>query len=255
MRPEVAASLEAGLAVDWSAPAQVGAFMSTRAGGRSMGPWTGWNLGDHVGDDAQTVAAHRAFFGQTIGARPVWLRQVHGVRVVDAACVPASVTVQADAAWTAVQGVACTVQVADCLPVLLAAGNGRAVGAAHAGWRGLAGGVVEATVDAVAAAARCTPSELHAWLGPCIGPAQFEVGADVFEALGGGAAFAPRTHPDGRPRWLADLPAVARARLASVGVQRVSGGQWCTVSDPDRFYSFRRDGVTGRMAAAIWLRD
>ncbi len=255
MPSEAARAPGAGLAVEWEAPARVGAFMSTRAGGRSTGPWAGWNLGDHVGDDARTVAEHRAVFGRTIGARPVWLRQVHGTRAVDAAAIPESGTVQADAAWTAVAGVACTVQVADCLPVLLAAGNGRAVGAAHAGWRGLAGGVVEAAVEAVAAAARCLPRELHAWLGPCIGPGQFEVGADVFEAFGGGAAFVPRQHPDGRPRWLADLPALARARLARIGVTRVSGGPWCTVEDVARFYSFRRDGVTGRMAAAIWLRD
>ena len=255
MRPEVALAPGPGLAVGWAAPAQVGAFMSTRVGGRSTGPWAGWNLGDHVGDDAQTVAEHRAAFGRAIAARPVWLRQVHGVRAIEAASVPDSGMVQADAAWTAAPGVACTVQVADCLPVLLAAGKGRAVGAAHAGWRGLAGGVVEAAVDAVAIAAGCARSELHAWLGPCIGPGQFEVGADVFEAFGGGTAFAPCTHPDGRPRWLADLPALARARLTRAGVERVSGGQWCTVSDTARFYSFRRDGVTGRMAAAIWLRD
>ena len=255
MRPEAAGLPAAGVPVDWAAPSRVGAFMSTRTGGCSTGPWAGWNLGDHVGDDARTVAGHRAAFAHAIGARPAWLRQVHGTRVVDAATVPAAGAVEADAAWVSVPGIACAVLVADCLPVLLAADNGGAVGAAHAGWRGLAGGVVEATVDAVATAAGCAPSALHAWLGPCIGPQAFEVGADVLEALGDGPAFERRAHPDGRPRWMADLPALARGRLARAGVTRVSGGQWCTVGDAARFYSFRRDGVTGRMAAAVWLRD
>jgi len=253
MRPESATWASPGLAVAWAAPACVGAFMSTREGGHSRGPWAGWNLGDHVGDDALAVQDHRAEFARVLGARPVWLRQVHGVRVVDVARA-AGETPQADAAFSAEPGVACVVQVADCLPLLLAADNGRAVGAAHAGWRGLASGVVEAAVVAVAQAAGCEPSGLHAWLGPCIGPSHFEVGADVVEAFGGGGHFQPRAHPDGRPRWLADLPALARQRLALAGVARVSGGRWCTVSEPARFYSFRRDGVTGRMAAAVWLR-
>jgi YfiH family protein len=253
MRPEAAGPAGPGLAVEWAAPARVGAFMSTREGGRSLGPWAGWNLGDHVGDDAQAVADHRAAFARVLGARPAWLRQVHGVRVVDAARATSGAE-PADAAFAVEPGVACTVQVADCLPVLLAAANGRAVGAAHAGWRGLAGGVVEAAVQAVAEAAGCGPSGLHAWLGPCIGPRHFEVGADVVEAFRGGEHFQPRAHPDGRPRWLADLPALARARLTDAGVAQVSGGQWCTVSEPARFYSYRRDGATGRMAAAVWLR-
>jgi YfiH family protein len=183
----------------------------------------------------------------------VWLRQVHGRVVIDAAQ-GGTQELEADGAWTDRPGVACTVQVADCLPVLLAAANGRAVGAAHAGWRGLAAGVVEATLQAVTRAAGCVASEVHAWLGPCIGPQHFEVGAEVFEAFGGGSAFAPRAHPDGLPRWLADLPALARERLAAHGVIAVSGGHWCTVSDADSFYSYRRDGITGRMAAAVWLR-
>jgi YfiH family protein len=242
-----------GLPVAWGAPRQVGAFMSTREGGHSSGPWTGWNLGDRVGDDPAIVSAHRERFAQALGARPVWLRQVHGCVVVEAARAGPQEPV-ADGAWTDQPGVACTVQVADCLPVLMAAGNGRAVGAAHAGWRGLAAGVVEATLQALTRAAGCPASQVHAWLGPCIGLQHFEVGADVFEAFGGGPAFVPRSHPDGRPRWLADLPALARGRLAALGVLEVSGGHWCTVADSRRFYSYRRDGVTGRMAAAVWLR-
>jgi YfiH family protein len=242
-----------GLAVDWDAPACVGAFMSTRLGGRSRWPWAGWNLGDHVGDEVATVSENRRAFERRLGVRPVWLRQTHGVSVVDAAAVGPEPP-QADAAFATVPGVACTVQVADCLPVLLAAPNGAAVGAAHAGWRGLAGGVVEAAVEAVCRAAACRPGELHAWLGPCIGPDHFEVGVDVVDAFGAGDAFVSRAHPDGRPRWLADLPALARARLARVGVLRVHGGAWCTVSDAGQFFSYRRDGITGRMAAAVWLR-
>ena len=156
---------------------------------------------------------------------------------------------------------ACTVQVADCLPVLFAAPGGRAVGAAHAGWRGLAGGVVEATVDAVCAAAGCSPSDLDAWLGACIGPQHFEVGADVLDAFGAlpdnahqsASAARSRFRPSRPDKWLADLPRLARDRLAAAGVARISGGSWCTVADASRFFSYRRDGITGRMAAAVWI--
>ena len=146
--------------------------------------------------------------------------------------------------------------VADCLPVLFAAPGARGVGAAHAGWRGLAAGVLEATVQALCDAAGCAPQELSAWLGPCIGPRQFEVGADVLDAFGPAADrhFQLRPRADGAPRWLADLPALARDRLQAAGVARISGGAWCTVEEPSRFFSFRRDRVTGRMAAAVWLR-
>jgi YfiH family protein len=151
--------------------------------------------------------------------------------------------------------VACVVQVADCLPVLMAAANGRAVGAAHAGWRGLAAGVLERTAEAVARAAGCEPSALACWLGPCIGPRQFEVGADVLQAFGADRRFfTPRPRPDGQSRWLADLPGLARQRLLALGLHQVAGGHWCTVETPSDFFSFRRDGVTGRMAAAVWLR-
>jgi polyphenol oxidase len=148
------------------------------------------------------------------------------------------------------------VLVADCLPVLLAAPQARGVGAAHAGWRGLAGGVLEATVQALCDATRCEPGELQAWLGPCIGPRQFEVGADVLAAFGTASAarFVPRARADGSMRWLADLPGLARDRLHGAGVRQVSGGAWCTVEDGSRFFSFRRDGVTGRMAAAVCIR-
>ncbi len=166
----------------------------------------------------------------------------------------------ADASWTCEPGVACTVLVSDCLPVLLAAPQARAVGAAHAGWRGLSAGVVEHCARAVCDAASCEPHELVAWLGPCIGPDAFEVGADVLMAFGVEPPAASRERfryqprADGDPRWRADLAGLARDRLAALGVRRVSGGTWCTVQDRSRFFSFRRDGVTGRMAAAVWIR-
>ena len=177
--------------MDWELPTQVGARMSTRHGGVSLGPFDSLNLGDHVGDDPAAVAANRAAWaGRLEGARPLWMRQVHGSEVVNAVeAVQAAVSPQADGCWTAEPGIACVVQVADCLPVLVAALNGRAVGAAHAGWRGLAAGVVERTAVAVARAAGCGLEDLSCWLGPCIGPRQFEVGPDVVEAFGGRCAL------------------------------------------------------------------
>jgi YfiH family protein len=252
---------------DWLAPewriAGVGALMTTRAGGLSEGRYASMNVGTAVGDDPRAVAANRLRLAEATGAAPVFLRQVHGRRVVRLAADDAAAGApvhEADAAVTSVPGVACIVQAADCLPVLLAAPGGSAVGIAHAGWRGLAAGVVEASVDAVCDAAACAPAELSAWLGACIGPDAFEVGADVL------AAFAvdpePRETSDVRHfrarsggKWLADLAGLARDRLAAAGVWRVAGGQWCTVSDRERFFSYRRDGTTGRMAAAIWIHS
>jgi hypothetical protein len=194
-----------------------------------------------------------------MGAAPVFLRQVHGARVVriDAAdAAPGAPIHEADAAVTSASGIACVVQAADCLPVLLAAPGARAVAAAHAGWRGLAAGVVRAAVEAVCAAGSCRPGELVAWLGPCIGPAAFEVGADVLDAFAASPAAGPdgtRFRPRGGAKWLADLAGLARDQLALAGVAEVSGGAWCTVADASRFFSFRRDGVTGRMAGAVWI--
>jgi YfiH family protein len=245
----------------WPAVPQVGALMSTRAGGVSIAPWDSLNLGIAVGDDPAAVAENRRRFVAATGAQPLWLQQVHGNRVVRASAALATVELaQADAAWTDEPGVACVVQVADCLPVLMAAPEGRAVAAAHAGWRGLAGGVVEAALSAVCMAAGCAPRDIAVWLGPCIGPRQFEVGADVLQAFGqlpmqaDPLRFVARATADGVPRWLANLPQLARDRLLFAGVQQVSGGGWCTVEDRARFFSYRRDGVTGRLAAAVWIR-
>jgi len=241
-------------------PSQVGAVMTTRCGGASVPPWDSMNLGSGVGDCAETVARNRRGFEQAIAAAPVFLQQVHGAHVVNVGGAwPHAVPQAADASVTTEPGVACTVLVADCLPLLFAAPEGRAVAAAHAGWRGLAAGVVEATLRALCEAGKCGPSDVRVWLGACIGPRQFEVGADVLQAFGTDPArtdapcFAPR--PGGvAGKWLADLPLLARDRLCAAGVGAVSGGAWCTVEERSRFFSYRRDGVTGRMAAAIWIR-
>jgi YfiH family protein len=241
---------------DWTVDGRIGALMSTRAGGVSLAPYDSLNLGRSSGDTAEAVAENRRRFEAAVGAELVFLAQVHGARVLRLPAV-ATARQEADAAIATEPGQACTVMVADCMPVLFAAPAARGVGAAHAGWRGLAGGVLEATVSALCEAAACAPEDLTAWLGPCIGPRQFEVGPDVLEAFGGRSAvhFVARARADGSMRWLADLPGLARDRLAAAGLRRVSGGTWCTVEDASRFFSFRRDRVTGRMAAAVWIRS
>lgn len=244
-----------GLPVEWAAPPAVGACMSTREGGCSAGPYAALNLGSHVGDVPEDVARNRATLASaTAPAQPHWLNQVHGARVVEVSCATLAAQPEADAVWARVPGVACCVLVADCLPVLLACREARVVAAVHAGWRGLAAGVLEATLTRLGAEAGCPPDRLVAWLGPCIGPRRFEVGEEVVQALGGGPRFTPQGVRDGRARWLADLAGLARDRLQAAGVGSVAGGAWCTVEDPSRFFSYRRDGRTGRMAAAVWLR-
>lgn len=239
--------------------AGVAGLMTTREGGRSAPPFDSFNLRSALGDDDQAVAGHHALLRAWTGATPVWLRQVHGARVVllqRSDATPGAPVHEADASVSTEPGLACAVQVADCLPVLMAA-RGRAVAAAHAGWRGLALGVVEATLSALCEAADCGPGEVEAWLGPCIGPAQFEVGTDVLVAFGAaearpGARFVPRG-VDRPGKWLADLPGLATDRLRAAGVQRITGAGRCTVEERSRFFSFRRDGLTGRMAALVWL--
>ena len=244
------------LVPDWDAPG-VGAVMTTRAGGTSAAPFDSMNLRDGLGDDPAAVAANQRRLQQAIGAAPVWLKQVHSAIVVElspASSGPDAPVYSADASFTTAPGVVCAVQVADCLPVLFAAPGGRGVAAAHAGWRGLAGGVLETSIDALCAAAGCEPGQLQAWLGACIGPRRFEVGPDVLEAFGADPyGESPAFVPFKPGKWHADLPALARARLRAAGVQAIAGGSWCTVEAPSRFFSFRRDGVTGRMAAAVWI--
>ena len=233
---------------DWPAPRGVRALSTTRAGGVSGAPWQGFNLGDHVGDDPQAVARNRALLRRELPAEPLWLKQVHGTRCVDAA--QAAPGTEADASFTRERGVVCAVLVADCLPVLLCDDEATVVGAAHAGWRGLAAGVVEATVGAMA-----LPGErLMAWLGPAIGPRAFEVGGEVrecFLAVDAAAAEAFVAAPGGK--WLCDIALLARQRLSSLGIRRIASADSCTVGDSMRSFSYRRDGVTGRMASLVWL--
>jgi len=237
---------------DWPAPANVRALITTRrggpGGGASRGVYAGLNLGDRVGDEAAAVAQNRALLRGHLPGEPVWLRQVHGTRVVEA--VPGSAGEEADAAVAREPGRVCAVLTADCLPVLLADDAGTVVAVAHAGWRGLAAGVIESAVRAIGA----SPPSLLAYLGPAIGGAAYEVGADVRDAFltqdaGAEGAFVAR----GNGKYLADLYRLARERLTRLGCTRVYGGRLCTYSEPARFYSFRRDGVTGRMASLIWI--
>lgn len=233
---------------EWPAPPSVRAFFTTRNGGISRGAYASLNLGTHVADDSQAVAANRERVGQRLPAEPCWLEQVHGTAVVRA---DAPATRTADAAVTEAAGAVCVVMVADCLPVLLCARDGSVVGAAHAGWRGLVGGVLEAAIHAM----NRSPSELLAWLGPAIGPQAFEVGPDVREAfLKVDPANAVAFVAGAGDRWMADLFALARRRLVAAGLApaAIFGGGVCTVSDPERFFSYRRDGRTGRMGAFIW---
>jgi len=240
---------------DWDAPPQVRALTTTRAGGVSNGPYHSLNLAGHVGDDPVLVARNRARLRSAVGlpAEPAWLEQVHGCgvcRLGDAGAGTDAARRRADAAVAAGPGGVCAVLTADCLPVLLCSDDGSVVAAAHAGWRGLLDGVVEA---AVAGMAR-PPQRLMAWLGPAIGPDAFEVGDEVRAAFcermpGAEAAFRPS--PAGR--WLGDLYELARRRLDAAGVGRVAGGGLCTHEDSARFFSYRRDGVTGRMASLIWI--
>jgi len=240
------------------ADGRVGALMSTREGGQSDGPFASMNLGTAVGDLPERVAANRARFAVACSAAPVFLRQVHGRRVVRigaADALPEAPPHEADASLTTERGVACTVQVADCLPVLFAAPLGRGVAASHAGWRGLAAGVLEATVAGLCEAADCRPRDLDAWLGVCIGPRAFEVGEDVLEAfaVAPGGPSIRRFRPTEPGKWLADLAGLAQDRLATAGVMRVSAAAGCAFEDASRFFSYRRDRVTGRMAAAVWI--
>jgi len=236
---------------DWPAPDRVRAVTTTRPGGVSQSPYASLNLAAHVGDNPLAVVENRRRLRQRLNlpAEPRWLQQVHGTGVVDAATRDEQPL--ADASFSRCSGVVCAVLTADCLPVLMCVRDGSAVAAAHAGWRGLSAGVLEATVTALG----CDPQQLLVWLGPAIGAAVFEVGADVRETFvkthpSAAAAFV--VQPDGR--WLADLYQLARIRLQAIGIPVIYGGGFCTYTDQARFYSFRHDRVTGRMASLIWLQ-
>ena len=235
---------------EWAAPGNVRAFVTTRCGGVSAGAYANLNLGLHVGDDATAVKRNREIVAALLPQDPCWLEQVHGIEVADADVVPGdAVPPRADAAVALQPGSVCAVMTADCLPVLLCDAAGTVVAAAHAGWRGLVSGVLEATVVRMA----CAPASVIAWLGPAIGPTHFEVGDEVreqFVAVDAAAASA-FVRGNARGKWMADLYALARLRLAAAGVMQVSGGTMCTYEDQARFFSYRRDGTTGRFATLI----
>ncbi len=232
---------------DWPAPAGVKACVTTRAGGVSVAPFDSLNLGDHVEDSLEAVLENRRRLTDAFNIQPAWLRQVHGVVVVEA---DPGRTAEADGSWTSTPGIACTSMTADCLPALFCNRAGTRVAAAHAGWRGLAAGVLEAAFESLDA----EPGEVLVWLGPAIGPQAFEVGPEVREAFMQQLpetieAFVPSQNPG---KFMADIYQLARLRLAARGVTAVYGGGFCTVTDP-RFYSYRRSPCTGRFASLIWL--
>ncbi|MEI8117959.1 MAG: peptidoglycan editing factor PgeF [Methylophilaceae bacterium] len=238
---------------NWPAPANVKALQTTRVGGVSVWPYASLNLGAHVGDNHVFVEHNRQLLAPYLPSSPVWINQVHGIEVINAS---SSRGLQdADASYSTLANVVCATMTADCLPVLLCDTKGTVVAAVHAGWRGLCDGVIEAAVHEMAVPA----SEVLAWLGPAIGPQSFEVGDDVrtqFIAVDPRASHAFKSHAD---KWLCDLYLLAKQRLQSVGVSQIYGAtintEFCTYSEGERFYSFRRDNVTGRMASLIWLES
>lgn len=236
---------------DWPAPARVRAFSTTRMGGLSQLPYDSLNLGDHVGDEAQTVTQNRQRLVQQQGlpSTPCWLEQVHGCSVIEAGIDSRR---QADASFSHQTGEVCVVMTADCLPLLLSDREGSCVAAVHAGWRGLLDGVIEATLEKTGV----PPEQILAWMGPAIGPAAFEVGDEVYQAFIEREPSSASCFYTNRPgHKLADIYSLASQRLTAKGVAFIGGGQCCTVSDSARFFSYRRDGVTGRMATLIWLED
>jgi hypothetical protein len=266
--PDVRTDLaEAGIGTDawptgWLRPCfshpRVGAVMTTRAGGVSRAPFDSLNLRDEVGDDPAAVTANRATLHAAIGRPSLLLQQVHGVAVCRLDEVADGSRPVADACVTTTTVRVCEIQVADCLPVLFADRGGRAVAAAHAGWRGLAGGVLEATLAEVCALAAVPAHEVECWLGPCIGPSRFEVGEDVAQSFGVDPDRpGPRWRRGAPGKWFADLSGLACDRLQAAGVTHITGNDgspgWCTLTDPARYFSYRHASPTGRMAALIWL--
>ena len=239
---------------NWPAPANVRSLQTTRNGGVSVGPYTSLNLGSHVQDDPLHVARNRQLLSQFVPSEPVWLNQVHGVEVVDAAntdCVP-----DADASFTTRNNTVCVTMTADCLPILLCDSAGTIVASIHAGWRSLCDGVIEATVAKILTSTGVNAGHLMAWLGPAIGPTAFEVGSEVRAQFIAKDAQAESAFLwQANDKWLGNIYNIATQRLNNLGINQICGGQqeqFCTVSDSARFFSFRRDTVTGRMATLIW---
>jgi YfiH family protein len=236
---------------DWPAPPGVRSAFTLRSGGVSVAPYDSLNVGAGIGDSPEAIAENRRRVRETLGlpSEPVWLEQVHGTDVVELGSTAAPT---GDASVARGAGYVCAIRVADCMPVLFAAGDGSAVAAAHAGWRGLAGGVLEATVRRLGLPA----SQLIAWMGPAIGPAHFEVGDEVRAAFTAtDLDAAPAFVANARGRWQCDLYALARRRLTAIGISGIYGGGWCTFAEAERFFSYRRSGQCGRMAALIWTES
>jgi polyphenol oxidase len=246
----------------WTVSQQIQAFCTTRQGGQSKSPFNSLNLGLNAGDDAADVMENRSILRSSLPAEPLWLKQIHGVTVTT----PTSRSAQgngpfmADASVTNIPNEVLAVLTADCMPVLFASRNGDVIGAAHAGWRGLSSGILENTIDEmIALSPSLTTSDISAWMGPAIGPSAFEVGEDVLQAFAQqdqsilSKAFIPIIETPGK--YLADLYLLARDRLRVLGIEQIDGGEFCTVNDPERFFSYRRDKVTGRFASFIWISE
>ena len=234
---------------DWNAPGNIVACTTTRQGGYSQGKWASLNLANHVGDDPVMVSKNRTLLSESLQlpSEPVWLEQVHGCDVAMADS--AIATPACDASFTQQPDVVCAVLTADCLPLLLCNEEGDRVAAVHAGWRGLSAGVIEQAVKQMA----CPGESVLAWLGPAIGPDVFEVGAEVREMFIGLEHQASNAFKEHGDKWLCDIYQLARQRLANLGVSQIAGGDYCTYHDIERFYSYRRDGTTGRMASLIYI--
>jgi hypothetical protein len=244
------ASLEV-IQPDWAAPPNIRALSTLRQGGVSSGPYGSLNLGNSSGDNLEHIERNRQILAEetSMPVRPAWLNQVHGT-----VCVDASITadpVAADASYCSSVGSVCAILTADCLPVLLCNRAGTEIAAAHAGWRGLRAGVLESTLNWFGV----QRTDIIAWLGPCIGAQRYEIGPEVYDAFMGNSEADAQHFESNRPgHWLANLAGLASARLRRAGVSQISGGDWCTASDAQRFFSYRRDGTTGRMATCIWMQ-
>jgi YfiH family protein len=239
---------------EWPAPPQVKTAVTTREGGISQEPYQSLNLGDHVGDDPKCVLSNRALLGKFLPSEPIWLKQVHGVKV----STPNTRLYEADAIVTNKPNEVLAIMTADCLPVLFVSESGNVIGAAHAGWRGLCNGVLENTVKEMQVLSGASSAKkMLAWLGPAIGPTSFEVGADVLEAYQDVKIPFPDQSfvaiPSKPGKYLANLYLLARSRLESIGLHQIYGGDYCTVNQAQQFFSYRRDGVTGRFASLIWI--
>jgi YfiH family protein len=244
--------------VDWDVPQNIKTRVTTRQGGFSQAPYDSFNLAEHVGDDRANVQKNRQKLEKNLPSAPIWLNQIHSNRVVEAK--PSDILVDADGSYTSQNKVVSVVMTADCLPVLLCNRQGNAVAAVHAGWRGLSDGIIEQGVKKILASSQCQANDIRVWLGPAIGASMFEVGDEVKQSFLQQASISEQKAMSAcfiashnQNKWLADIYQIARLRLAAIGVENCSGGTYCTYKNDELFYSYRRDGQTGRMASMIWI--